>query len=346
MTQRPTDPLASLTRFLNARRGGGFVGGAALAGTSVGSGWLRIFSDDGSQRATVDKIPLNSEGEVQLMASCGRTQCIFLASVAPGGSLLAPNTVVRKYSLDGGLLDVFDFGHPISCVGVDRQRCHLWVLLRDGSGFIVRCGDGSRLREISLPPAHAFILMPEEAPGGRARTVLWLLTAKAVEKRDAETLQLDMAVYLPESMARPSTFTSSRAHLWCASANPDGSANFSLAIEMKNGRAATNIIPPPGSVIASDTGRTGTWHMSRHSGGGQLTLINENGLRVIAADLKRWRKGNLCVDKGSGALWMYRDADASGKGCQFILFDPYSQEAIAEHAVPEVEGETTLLISI
>lgn len=324
----------------------------AVAGTSVGGGWLRTFSAEGKALGQVDRLPLFSEGELNLMVACHKTKSVFIAGLASptssagGVNTNASNTVVRRFSWECELLATYPIGRPISCLGLDRDKDHLWVLHKGGGGNVVQVSTGSRLRDVSLPPATG-MHVTREASQGLATSYVWLLSARSIEKRDVDTLQLELTIHLPDSMLKPTTFEVSGPNIWCASASADGaSANFCSAFERATGKALPSLIAPTGSIVAFDDLRGGTWHMPQSSTSASATFLNGTGTRLMSVQLREWKKANLVVDRAHGNLWLYSADTGFGAGCRVVCYDPVRCTTVHSHEVPEVAGVTTLMVPL
>lgn len=340
----PEDPSTAVAQHFTAQRYGLFHGGMAIAGVATSGGWLRVYNCSGGVSCSIDRIPMQQDhGEIQWLCGSAKDNHVFIVSSpagsddksdGPPGSVT--NSCVRKYdAVTGQLLDTYDCGKAISAILCHREKNHIWIFFKAGGCVVLQTSNGAQIREISNTP-------PSQAAAIRQNS-LYLLTLKSIERRDIDTLQLEHVMHLPDSMMKPTTFVLNQRHLWCASANPDGSANF-IGIYDGNGRPVSTFLPPPASMIAIDSYRGGTWHLPKQStSNGQIVFANERGSKVITCELGRFKKANVVVDKGTGMLWLFRvDEDK----CRVGLYNPYQQTFAVEHATPDTVGTTTFMTAL
>lgn len=350
---QPEDPLSAIAQHFQARKHGNHHGGALFGGLNSSGGWIRCFGSSGAPMASVDKIPMVQDtlGELQLMCGSSKEMVVFVASTAgmdnasDSNNNKTSNTFLRKYDVKTGeLLDAHEFGgKAITAVLCHREPNHIWVFFKSGGFVVLQASNGAVLREAATTP-------PVQAAAIRDNS-LFLLSVKSIERRDMETMQLEQVMHLPDSMMKPTTFSLNSRHVWCASANPDGSANY-IGIYDVNGRPVSTFMPPPSSMITVDVQRRGTWHLPRQNGAGgsggsggatQLVFVNERGSKVMMCDIGKYKKGNLAVDRGSGLLWMYR-VENEKPLCS--LYHPYLQQFVTEVAAPDVTSMTTFVVPL
>lgn len=345
---QPEDPAASIAHYFTAQRLGLYHGGLVAAGIASSGGWLRIFNNSGAVTSSIDRIPLqlsSDHNEIQLVTGAPRENCVFFVSSptaiddrdGPSGTIV--NSCVRKYDVaTGQLVDTFETNKAISCITCHREKNHLWVFFKSGGCVVLQTSNGAQIREVANTP-------PTQAAAIR-QNLLYLLTLKTIERRDLEGMQLEHVMHLPDSMMKPSTFVLNPRHLWCASANADGSANF-IGIYDATGRPVSTFLPPPVPMIAVDQHRGGTWHLPRQytssSASGQLVFVNDRGNKVITCELGKFRKGNLVIDKGTGLVWIFRQDEDR---CRVGLYHPYQQQYVAEVVVPDTLGPTAFLAAL
>lgn len=343
---QPDDPAASVAQYFTAQRFGAFHGGLALAGSASSGGWLRVFTSHGTLGCSVDRIPIQlapEHTELQLMCGGAKENCVFIVSSPSGAdagdgpaATGAPNSCIRKYdAATGQLVGVFDLGKTVSCILSHRERNHIWAFFKSGGCSVLQASNGVQIREIgNTPPTQAAVIR---------HSSLLLLTLKAIERRDLDTLQLEHVIHLPDSMMKPTAFVANSKHLWCASANPDGSANF-IGIYDATGRPVSTFLPPPVSLVAVDPHRGGTWHLPKQSASsGQLTFVNERGTKILTCDLGRFKKGGVAVDRGSGLLWVFRSDEE--QRCRIGLYHPYQQQYVVDFVTPDAMGTSTTFMT-
>lgn len=341
IVERPSNPLQGLANFINAKRFGDHMGGCVVLGSMPSGCWLRVFDSTGSLLASYDRLPVVFDGtEVQLMASSAKEKAIFIAAVMSFEDFRGKtidDMSVNKYLLKldlakgGSVCASYDLGKPIASVSYMRDKNHLWVTFKTGGGAVVQCSNGTILKKLALPMCQGIIF--------HGHSVL-ALTGKSVEWRDAESLALETVSHLPESMVRACTFAASQKHLWCTSANTDGSANFIGVFDFM--AKSVTFLPPPTAVVAPDPVRGGCWHMARTSTGCVLTMTSDKGNKVLTVEAPRFKKAHMVVDKGCGALWIWR-VDDSGDG-KISLFDPLQSTALHEGDLPiGINGHVCML---
>jgi hypothetical protein len=341
--ERPVNPLQGLSNFINAKRCGDYTGGCVVLGSMPSGCWLRVFDSTGSLLVSFDRLPVAYDGaEVQLMASSAKEKAIFIAAVMPfdefRGKTSAPidDTSCNKFLLKldlstGTVVASYDLGKPILSVSCLREKNLLWVTFKTGGGLLVQCSNGTILKELALPACQAIIFHGHSALA---------LTSKSIEWRDAESLQLETVSHLPDSMVRACTFAASQKHLWCTSANADGSANFIGVFDFL--AKSVTFLPPPTAVVAPDHLRGGCWHLTRTANSCTLTMTTEKGSKVMTVEAPRFKKAHMVVDKGCGALWIWR-LDESGDG-KITLYDPLQGTSLFEGDLPiGVNGHLCML---
>lgn len=349
MRVKPKRPIQSIINFLNAKHGN-HHGGLAIAGQNAGGGWLRILDCTGNLTGSVDRLPFRSEGYLQLIAAAPRERTVYVATVtlptdgdeigssttsmalADDDSGERPLTTISRYSFEGQSLGAWTVSRSISAMTVDREKGHLWVAFKAGGGVVLQ-PNGAKIRDLSLPPAQGLILAEDGT--------LWLLGSKVIEKRDADTGSLELAVHLPDSMLTPTSFVLSGRHIWCAAANSDGSANFVGGFDF-TGRGIANFVPPPGSMLCYDRLKGGLWHLSRHCTKGTLSFTNERGTRIMSLEVGKSLKNNIAVDYGSGMLWHYRESDSGD--ARLGLYDPIKGSFATDVEAPLSKGPTTHML--
>jgi hypothetical protein len=263
LQQRPVDPYRAVTMHFNALQAGKYFGGVALGGFNSSGAWLRTLTPEGVILARVDQIPSQLHSDIQLMTSVAKEHSVFIAAVdvdeksqnyRPGDlPEHVPNTCIRKYdAATGQLVDTYSCGgRAISCVTCDRERNHLWVFFRAVPPKPVQPGQrpqpGVPASAVVLQPSNGAVLrdiagVPHTLAAQFQSGFVFLLTNKSIEKRLVETMVLESVTHLPESMARPTCLVVTARHVWCASANNDGGANFAGVFEL-NGRPVNSILP-------------------------------------------------------------------------------------------------------
>ena len=325
MTTKPPNPTQSVIEFLNASRGG-YRGGVAIAGQSVGGGWLRMYDGHGNLIGKVDKIPAQAERVGTHLASNPNANFVFLAITPKTEEGEATSSEIRKYSLDGTLMDRIAVPKVVSAIAVERERGHLWVLCKGGGAFVYQ-NNGSKLRDLPLPAASSIVFQEK---------YFWLLTPKALEKREVDSAALELAVHLPDTMLHTTaSLTVSSGLVWCTSYNPDGSANYFSVFDLC-GRPVS-VVPPQGSVLAFDRSRGGMWVVPKH-GSGQLVFMNERGTRLITSELGKARNVNIATDAGSSLIWCFRTEEGNSR---LGAFNPLQGSFRCDNTMPDTMYPTT-----
>ena len=338
ITERPPNPLQGATYFLNAKRCGDYSGGCAVLGSMSSGCWLRVFDVYGSPLVSFDRLPIVFEGyEIQMMTGCSKENALFVAAVmgydefkskhSAASTVIddtSSNTFILKLDLGAGgkVVASYDLGKTISSVSCLREKNQLWVTFKSGGGVLMQCSNGTILKELSLPACQGILFHGHSAIG---------LTAKSIEWRDIDSLQLETVSHLPDSMVKACSFVANQRHVWCTSANVDGSANFIGVFDFL--AKSVSFLPPPTAFVAPDVLRGGgCWHLARTANGHTLTFTSEKGTKVMTIDAPKFKKGHVVVDKGSGALWIWR-LDENGEG-RITLFDPMQLSSIADADLP------------
>lgn len=327
LTEKPVDMHRSVAEFLRGAAAGNFRGGVIVAGENVGGGWIRYVDTNGVVRAEVDRLAFNPESGMQLLACSPRDGSILVAINQPGSEV----GTVRKYSMRGVHTSTLEFPKHVSAITVDRNQGTLFIGLKGGGLWVVQ-HNGSKLREFATPTPLAIRVTGE---------TLWVLTQKAIERRNCSNGQLDGAIHLPESMTAPCSFAVGTKYVWVASPNPDGSANFVGAYDF-SGRPMPLYVPTPGCLIRRDAARGGIWQLSRQANG-MLAFHNEKGSKVVSCDVGKGKVFNVAPDESSDYVWVLK-VDFSDDN-KLLQYDVMRGAAVREISLPGTSSVTTHLLA-
>eukprot|EP00672_Neobodo_designis_P008120 CAMPEP_0174873458 /NCGR_PEP_ID=MMETSP1114-20130205/74946_1 /TAXON_ID=312471 /ORGANISM="Neobodo designis, Strain CCAP 1951/1" /LENGTH=375 /DNA_ID=CAMNT_0016108773 /DNA_START=61 /DNA_END=1185 /DNA_ORIENTATION=- len=316
LAERPADPHRAVARFLLGTAAGGFRGGVAIAGENVGGGWVRVVDADGKVRAEIDRLSFAPDSGMQLLASSPRDGSILIVVNPPGTDV----GVIARFGTDGRHITDYEFPKPVSCIAVDRQSGTMFVGFRGGGIWAVQ-HNGSKLRDMSTATPLAIRV---------AGDYLWVLTAKAVERRAASTGQLENAIHLPDTMNTPCSFAVATKYLWVAAPNADGTANYVGAFDYM-GRTMPTYVPGSGCLIRHDARRGGIWQMTRQTNG-TLSFYNERGQKVVNADLGKNKYLNVVPDEATETVWVLRVDFADD--ARLVMYDVMRGAAQKEIPIP------------
>lgn len=327
LTERPADPDTSVAQFLRGAAAGNYRGGAIVAGENVGGGWVRVVDSAGVMRVEIDRLNFSPSAGIQLVASCPRDGAILVVVNPPG----ADTGAVAKYSSTGAHVTTFEFPKAVSCLTVDRHSGAMYVGFAGGGVWVVQ-QNGSRLRDISTAAPLAICLSGD---------YMWVLTQKAVERRQLGSGQLDSAIHLPESMNAPCSFAVGQRYLWVAAPNADGTANYVGAFDTVGGRTMPQFVPTSGSWIRYDSHRGGIWQMCRQTNGA-MSFFNEKGIKVLTTDMGKNKCFNLTPDMSHDALWVLKVDFADD--ARLVKYDPLRGVALKEIPMPGTSSAITHLV--
>jgi hypothetical protein len=265
----------------------------------------------------------------------------------------APGYVCKYSTVHGGLLRVYPLHRPATCLHVDRERGYVWVAFRAGNvgvfsphgntGSSAAAASGASAAGVAPPPAAAAItttVMSSEVHCPPACAIhatpastgcVWLLTARAIEKRRWDTGELQLAVHLPEAVPRLCSFAVTERHVWVAAPNPDGTAAFIGTYDCATGRALpTFITSNAGSVIAADSSLGGAWMLPRCGTATARFHSDRNGVCTASCEIGRARAFSAAADPTSRTLWIAR-VDFS-EDSRLVQLDPF--RGVPVHDIP------------
>lgn len=324
LRHKPADMHGSVLQYLTGLTSGGYAGGVIVAGENVGGGWARVINSAGQIIGEIDQLPFKPDAGMHQIAVVPKEETFFIVTQ----SATAGAGALRKYSYTGTLLLEVELPRPATAIMSEGCRGVMYVGMK--STLWVLQYNGSKLKEFAITTPLGI------RPGVSSDTV-WILTARAIERRSASTGQLESAVHLPESMTTPCAFVRGEKHVWVASPNADGTANYVGAFDF-TGRSMAMYVPSPGCLMTYDTARGGMWQMPRQSVG-TLAFHNEKGIKVMTIDVGKHKVNNVVCDRASGRLWLLR-VDFVDE-CKAAFFDPMRNASEVEVALPAVSGTTT-----